>query len=88
MVHFKSGETAVVRFSAAECFLSAAKDLGTLSVLLLLLLVGGPLLEPTHVQFLEVCSKVARFLISSQNPSNILQRCVQELPDFVYSPPK
>ncbi len=34
----------------------------------------------TQVQFPEVCSKVARFFISSQKTSNILQRCFQQLP--------
>ncbi len=64
-------------------FIPSAKpsDLGTLSVVLFLLLVVG-------FGYPEVCSKVARFFLSSQNPNNTFKRCVQELPYFINPPPK
>ena len=51
-------------------FLSAAKpsDLGALGVLLLLVVVGGGPLLVTHVQFLEVCSKVAHIFYIISKP--------------------
>ncbi len=51
-------------------------------LLLLLLLWGGHFWNFSMCSFSEVYSKVARFFLSSQNPSNTLERCVQELPDF------
>ncbi len=60
-----------------DYFLSEAKpsDLGTLGVVLVVV-VGGPLLELVLCSFSEECSKVVRFFISSQNPRNTLKRCV------------
>ncbi len=72
----------------ARLFLSAAKpsDLGTLVVVLVVVVVVAVVGNhfwylPMH-SFSEVRSKVARFFISSQNPSKTVERCVQELPDF------
>ncbi len=66
-------------------FLSAAKssDLGTLGVVLLLVVVAA-----AGFGYPEVCSKFARFFLSSQNQNNTLERCVQELPYFINPPPK
>ena len=65
-------------------FLSAAKssDLSTLGVVVLVVVVVAGFGYP------EVCSKVARFFLSSQNPNITLERCVQELPYFINPPPK
>ena len=61
------GKTRNVRtcsfFSAAE-----PSDLGALGVLLLLVVVGGGPLLVTHVQFLEVCSKVAHIFYIISKP--------------------
>ena len=83
---------------ATPPFLPAAKpsDLGTLGVVVFVVFVvfcffvggGGPLLELTHVQFFRGVFKSCQIFLSSQNPSNTLERCVQELPDFLNPPPK
>ncbi len=72
-------------------FFSATKpsDLGTLSVVVLLLVVvwGGPLFFFYHVQFFRGVFKSCQIFLSSQNPNNTLERCVQVLPDFLNPPP-
>ena len=47
-----------------------------------------PVLELTYVQFFRGVFKSCKKILSSQNPSSFLERCVQELPDFLNLPPK